>query len=139
MVGILQENCGHLQVLIENLLHFQQAQARNAAFIHAPLRLDQVLAVVAATHKLAMQAKEIALEIETVPVSLRGDAEKLRIALDNLVSNAVKFSPRQGTIHLQLRRDADTATVDIQDTAQGFCLWKATKSLRHFIRGRRRH
>jgi two-component system sensor histidine kinase GlrK len=135
VVGILQENCGHLQVLIENLLHFQQAQARSAAFVHTPVRLDQVLAAVTATHKLAVQAKEIMFELDTVPVSLLGDADKLRIALDNLVSNAVKFSPRQSTIHLQLRRDADTATVDIQDHGPGIIPEERSKVFEAFYQG----
>ena len=135
VVDILQTNCGHLQALIENLLHFQQAQARNAAFLRQPVRLDQVVEEVAATHKLAMKAKEIALELQTAPVSLVGDEEKLRIIIDNMLSNAVKFSPRQGNIHLQLTHDAHRAMVDIQDTGPGIVPAERSKVFEAFYQG----
>lgn len=135
VVGILQTNCGHLQALIENLLHFQQAQARNAAFLRQPVRLDQVLEEVAATHKLAMKAKEIALELQTAPVSLVGDEEKLRIIIDNMLSNAVKFSPRQGIIYLRLTHDAHRVMVDIEDAGPGILPAERSKVFEAFYQG----
>ena len=53
-------------------------------------------------HKLAMRAKDIEVQLVATPVVVRGDREKLRIAIDNLVSNAVKYSLRGGTIRAAL-------------------------------------
>jgi two-component system sensor histidine kinase GlrK len=135
VVGILQENCGHLQALIENLLNFQQAQARNAAFVYKSVRLDQVLEEVAATHKLAMKAKEVVLELSTVPVNVQGDEEKLRIIIDNVLSNAVKFSPRHGTVRLQLTCDQQQACINIQDTGPGILPAEREKVFEAFYQG----
>ena len=102
IVDILEENGTQLQKLIEDLLNFHLAQARNASLDIQPVALDRVLDEVLTDQKLAIMAKEIEVNLAAAPVSLLGDQEKLHIAIDNLLSNAVKYSPRGGTISVSL-------------------------------------
>jgi len=53
------------------------------------------------------------------PLILIGDHEKIRAIVDNLVSNAVKYSPRSGSISIRLSADADMAVLDVIDQGPG--------------------
>ena len=53
------------------------------------------------------------------PVVVHGDTEKLRVIIDNLVSNAVKFSPERGEIEMSLNLDQGEACLDVQDEGPG--------------------
>jgi two-component system sensor histidine kinase GlrK len=119
IVEILEQNGTQLQKLIEDLLNFHLAEARLAALDLQPLALERMLEEVVNDHKLAMRAKDIEVQLVTVPVMVRGDREKLRVVMDNLVSNAVKYSPRDGTIRAVLTHEAGHVVLDISDNGPG--------------------
>ena len=53
---------------------------------------------------------------------LRGDPARLRQAVSNLLTNAIKFTPTGGSIHVRLRRSGDRLKLLICDTGQGIDL-----------------
>jgi signal transduction histidine kinase len=63
--------------------------------------------------------QEIRLEIQS-GVSIKADSERLRQALDNLISNAVKYSPKGKVITVRLRATESSAHMEIQDQGPGF-------------------
>ena len=105
--------------MIEDLLNFHLAEARLAALDLQPLPLNRMLEDVLNDQKLAMRAKDIEVQLVAAPVVVRGDREKLRVAIDNLVSNAVKYSPQGGTIRAALTHEAGNVILDISDTGPG--------------------
>ena len=135
IVEILQQNGIQLQKLIEDLLNFHLAQARNAALDMQPVFLDRVLDEVLTDQKLALMGKEIAVHLTATPVSLRGDREKLRLAIDNLLSNAVKYSPRGGTINVCLAHDAGNVVLDVVDTGPGIAAEDKPRVFEAFYQG----
>ncbi len=135
IVDILEENGTQLQKLIEDLLNFHLAQARNASLDIQPVALDRVLDEVLTDQKLAIMAKEIAVNLAAAPVSLLGDQEKLHIAIDNLLSNAVKYSPRGGTISVSLTHDAGNVRLDVVDTGPGIAAQERPRVFEAFYQG----
>jgi two-component system sensor histidine kinase GlrK len=83
------------------------------------LQLDRMLEDVLTDHKLAMRAKDLEVQLGAEPVVVRGDREKLRTAIDNLISNAVKYSQRDGTICIALTHEAGNVILDVSDTGPG--------------------
>jgi signal transduction histidine kinase len=53
------------------------------------------------------------------PVTVSGDADRLRQLLLNIVTNAIKYTPRGGTVSIGLERRGDQAAVTIDDTGVG--------------------
>jgi two-component system sensor histidine kinase GlrK len=53
------------------------------------------------------------------PVELDGDRAKLQTIVDNLVSNAIKFSPEKGHLHVHLRDREGQAIIEVADSGPG--------------------
>lgn len=75
------------------------------------------------------------LHVEAEPdlVAL-GDARRLGEALDNLLDNAVKYTPRGGAVALALRREGDEAVLEVTDTGIGFDAAMAERLFDRFFR-----
>jgi len=116
---ILRNNSLQLQLLIEGLLGYQQAVDSVNRLDFRPVDLSEIARKVVQAHKLAATARNLTFELRTEPAALTGDADKLRVVLDNLVSNAVKFSPEGGTIDLVVRAVADKVVAEVGDAGPG--------------------
>jgi signal transduction histidine kinase len=62
---------------------------------------------------------ELVLEAEDDLPLVYGDADRLGEVFDNLIGNAIKFSPNGGTIHIRLRRAGNVVQVEIADQGIG--------------------
>ena len=83
------------------------------------MQIRRVIDRVADDLSLALRAKDLKLEITTDNVTLAADFEKLRIMLDNLMSNAIKFSPPGGTIAVAARVSGPYLEIDVADQGPG--------------------
>ncbi|ETX08972.1 MAG: hypothetical protein ETSY2_02240 [Candidatus Entotheonella gemina] len=119
IVGILQQKTYHLQELLENLVNFSMAHARQATVIRQPVPLHKIVERVATDHKPGMLAKVIKLDMDAAETVVMGDGDKLRTVIDNLVSNAVKYTPEGGTIHVTLQPRDAYAVLDVIDDGTG--------------------
>jgi signal transduction histidine kinase len=64
--------------------------------------------------------RRVALEFDgSLDLEVRADPQKLRQALDNLIANALKFTPRGGRVRLRVWREGDRANFEIADTGPG--------------------
>jgi signal transduction histidine kinase len=68
------------------------------------------------------------------PLSLWADPMRLGQLVGNLVSNAVKFTPKGGTVTLTVGRRSDTAVVEIEDTGVGIPADEVDKLFQRFFR-----
>jgi signal transduction histidine kinase len=62
---------------------------------------------------------ELNLDIPPDRMRLMGDPVHLSRLLDNLISNAIKFTPTGGRINIRLQRDNGTAILEVSDTGVG--------------------
>lgn len=133
---ILQQNAMHLQKLIEDLLNFNVARTSSQGVDLALLRFDEIARFVLMDHKLSMMKKAVELELNCMPVWVRGDRQKLRVALDNLVSNAIKYSPYGGTITVRLFVRDGHAVLDVIDAGPGINAEERPRVFEAFFQGR---
>jgi two-component system sensor histidine kinase GlrK len=118
IVRIVRENTLQLQKLIEDLLTYHQTRAMEPQ-TRGPVPLADVIRRVVKEHKLAALARMITFEISLAPATTIGDADKIRTVVDNLVSNAIKYSPRSGVIDITLSTSRGFAVVDVIDEGHG--------------------
>lgn len=132
---ILQQNSIRLQRQIESLLQFSalQAQASHVSMSLTPLR-PLVKKVLAAQH-LPLLGKDIQVELICPNLIVETDAEKLRVIIDNLVSNAVRYAPAHSVIHLTLKQQEETLLVDVLDQGPGIAPEERTRIFDRFYHG----
>jgi signal transduction histidine kinase len=70
------------------------------------------------------------------PVTVLGRASELRMAVSNLVDNAIKFTPSDGSIDIELRLDGDDAVITVSDTGIGVPSADMPNAFLRFSRGR---
>jgi two-component system sensor histidine kinase GlrK len=135
IVDILNQNSRRLQQLIEELLNYQQAGFAANAIDPQPVALDQVCTQVLRTHRLAAAARGIRFERKLPPVLVDGDADKLRVVVDNLITNAIKFSPREGAVCIELAKADGRAVLDVTDQGPGVAKEERERIFEPFFRG----
>ncbi len=116
---ILRDNGIKLQQLIENLLQFSAWQARHSGLEISEFRLRPLVKSALETHQLTLLAQRVHLDLKVQDIELRADRAKLKLILDNLLSNALKYSPRGGTIFIHAKADKDQLVLDVADTGPG--------------------
>ena len=136
VVLIMRDNSVKLQRLIEDLLDYQRALHAAASLVPRPLALDALVGEVAGSHQLAVQARGQQLSLDVDKITVEADAEKLRSILDNLIGNAVKFTPSGGLITVTARANGPDAVIDVIDSGPGVPPEEREAIFDSFFRGR---
>ncbi len=137
VVNILRHNTQLLQHQIEALLRFNAAafEARQLRREHTDLLAlleDQV-----DQQRLQWQALGLSVRAEGLPLVAQVDREKIASAVGNLLSNAIRFSPRGGEIRLTLTSWQGRACIDIVDQGPGVADADRDRIFEPFYRGER--
>lgn len=110
-----------LIALVESLLELGQIQESGYEINLIPLDLDRIVEIVVANFRPQAMMKGLkvvyAPTMEDFPLVL-GDATRLKIVLENLIGNAVKFT-NEGYIKITVKEDNNMVTVAIEDTGRG--------------------
>ncbi|MDX1375091.1 MAG: HAMP domain-containing sensor histidine kinase [Burkholderiales bacterium] len=138
IVDIMRESSVRLQKQIDALLDYQRTLHAAAALHIAPASLDALVRTVAGTHALAAQAKDLRLRLALEPVRIEADADKLHSVLDNLLGNAIKYTPRGGEIALVTRAKENAALLEVIDSGPGVPPEERESVFNTYFRGRRR-
>lgn len=137
IILIMEQNSRRLQQLIEELINYQQAGFAASSIDPQPVALDVVCTQVLRTHRLVAAARAIRFERKLAPVLVQGDADKLRVVIDNLITNAIKFSPREGVVWVCLEKHDGYAVLDVIDAGQGADVEERERIFEPFFRGTR--
>jgi two-component system sensor histidine kinase GlrK len=119
IAGIMQSNVLRLQGLIDGLLKMQQAGHVRDRIEPVSVRLDQLIQQILATHQLATRDKRLRISGTLAPLAVEGGREELTTVLDNLIANAIKFSPEDHRVRVTLTSEADRAVIDVTDQGPG--------------------
>ena len=87
---------------------------------HDPVRLDELVQQLVDDSGIEASARGCQLEYrDHEPLTVEGDAELLRRAMENVIRNAIRYSPPQSAVEVTLARRNGTAVVDIRDHGPG--------------------
>jgi two-component system phosphate regulon sensor histidine kinase PhoR len=116
-----RNQCNRLSSLVTDLLSLSAIETRHGARPEDLVDLGRVLRQALAGQMSAAEARRITLQgPDHVPnVTVMGDEEDLRQVFDNLLSNAIRYTPEGGRIWVRMRADGDETTVEVQDTGIG--------------------
>ncbi len=137
VVGILQHNVLSLQNHIESLLRLNALAVEKRHFDRQPVDLQKLLADIVKSREFQIQARQLAIVCQTPAAICRLDSEKLRVVLDNLLSNAIDFSPAGGTIRLDATIDDGILRIVCADQGPGVAPEDGERIFEPFVQGKR--
>src|SRR5512146_2031885 len=116
--GIEQE-VDRLTRMVGDLLLLAQAESGQVPFDMVPLELDSILLEVFQQMKVLAGERLKVLLTEIDQIVVRGDRDRLKQVLLNLVGNAVQYTPAGGTVTLTLSQLENRARLTVSDTGPG--------------------
>ncbi len=116
-----RQDCERLQTMVDDLLDLSRLQSGREQLELAPVRAWKLLdeARDAQLGLAADQGAVIACEDLTAEGVVRVDEERLRLVFSNLVVNAIRHSPRGGSVSLRARPNAGFVRFEVSDQGTG--------------------
>lgn len=121
--------------LIQQLLDVSRFEAGGGRLEIHPVELRLLLEELATSFEALAVQNEITFEVyvdEDLPESIEGDADRLNEVAGNLLSNAFKFTPRQGKIRLAALAAEGGISLEVSDTGVGIPLDKLPRIFEKF-------
>jgi signal transduction histidine kinase len=121
LVKLARSNCERLARFISDVLDIEKIEAGRTALQFEPLGLESL--VERSVESMRPYGRELgvdfAIESSAPGSRVRGDADRLVQVMENLLSNAAKFSPRGATVLVSLTRRAGRLRVAVSDRGIG--------------------
>lgn len=120
-LSTVRSNAGYLKELIDQLLSFRKIDAGGEQMHYVRSNVVLVLSDVFMGYQTFAEGRKIQYGFSAQPQSIPMDfdREKMMKMLNNLLSNAFKFTPDGGQIDVEVRSDGDNLLLRVKDTGSG--------------------
>ena len=120
-LGVIKTATERLNRLVDDLLDFSRIESGRASLKREPTNLKDLLKEEVIVFKMQAKSKEIELEelIDDHLDEILCDRDRLKEVLDNLISNAIKYTPRRGRIKVGARNLQGCVQIEVRDTGIG--------------------
>ncbi len=120
-VEIIRNHATRLARLTEDLLELSRIEAGQMELEFRPVSVDHLVESCLETARLKAAQRDLIVEV-SIPdglPSIRGDANRLQEVLQNLLDNAVQYTPANGRIEVQASQVGDAVVLTVADTGIG--------------------
>jgi signal transduction histidine kinase len=137
-LAVVSRSSERLLRLVDDLLFVARLQA--GRLVLDPVELDVAEIASQAVHEAQPRAEQKRLRLSfsgSGPVKVRGDRGRMFQLLDNLVSNAIKFTPEGGAIEVSATGTPEGALLEVSDTGVGLGPEEIDRVFERFFRSTR--
>lgn len=142
IIGSMLEEAQRLQQLIQRLLELASAEGGKADVHRTAVRIDEYASACVNELSILAEYKRQQIVLDGVPCTVSTDPVLFRQALQNLVDNAIKYSPDNSVIRVSIREQPETVEVSVTDEGVGISPENRVHLMERFFRpdrGRGRH
>ncbi len=119
-IEVVGRNAIRLQRMVEDLLFLAQLDAGSFSLDLGDANLVELAGEAIEAARPAAEAKKLNITLEHDQSALvNADANRIGQALDNLISNAIKFTPEGGKVHLLIENHDDAYALHVTDSGYG--------------------
>jgi signal transduction histidine kinase len=115
----IERQADHLTRLLDDLLDVKRIATGSVVLEPQPYELGKAVADLINLWRGSGRLKDHAMFIDVQPVWVNGDAARLQQIFENLLSNALKYTPAGGSISVSVKHEAQDAVLRVQDTGIG--------------------
>jgi len=132
-LDVIRAETSRLSKLSDNLLRLSSLDSSDDV-AKATVRVDDQVRRVVLMLEPQWSAKDLEIEVATVPVELQADADMLQQVWINLVSNAIKYTPEAGRVRVEVELATDVCRVEVADTGIGIAAGDLPRVFERFFR-----
>ena len=136
-VAIVERNADRLLRLVGDLLFVAQVEAGKIALDPGLTDIEELVRQAVDTARPAATEKGIAVDLDLAVdgvSELHADRARLGQVLDNLISNALKFTPTGGHVTVRTSQDADAIVIEVSDDGMGMSPADVNQLFERFFR-----
>ncbi len=133
---LLCNNIDKLKTVSEELLRYSQINSKQELSQKGTVNMKELLELVAGDFQNRLQEKSISLKKLLRPVEISGIREQLQSVIEQLMSNAVKYSPVGGEIRIILRQSGAQMELEVEDEGPGIETDERAHVFEPFFRGK---
>jgi two-component system sensor histidine kinase CpxA len=116
----IQKESDRLNSLVGQLLQVTRAEGDPNSLRRNPVRLDELVEQLVEDSNIEAASRGCSLRyVRREPVTVQGDPELLRRAVENVLRNAIRYSPADASIEVATARNNGRAVVDVRDYGPG--------------------
>ncbi len=115
----IEREADRLNVLVGELIQVTRAEGDPAGLKVEPLRLDELIRVIVDDAHIEAERHQIVLDVDACEAEMEGNPELLRRAIENIVRNAIRYSPEGGRVQVDLKRAGSVYRVSVRDFGSG--------------------
>lgn len=121
LMSTVNDETDRLARLINDLLDLSRIEAGSMKWQFGAVSMEELIRSVIESMEVLFENKGLRVTTEFTPSlsPVSGDRDRLVQVVTNILSNAVKFTPRGGAIRVAVRQDAEQIAVEISDTGIG--------------------
>jgi two-component system sensor histidine kinase GlrK len=135
IAAILRDSSLRLQKMIENLLNYTEVQFQRPALQIENVSFKPLVEQALNSYALTIASKQIHITLALDDIQLLVDRSKMVCIVDNLISNAVKFTPKDGQISISLTQAGDHVSLAVSDSGPGIVKTDSARLFDPFYRG----
>src|SRR6266576_125718 len=134
-IEVVSRSAVRLQHMVEDLLFLAQLDAGSFSLELCDADLVELAGEAIEAARPAAEAKNLIVTLEhDQPAVVSVDANRIGQALDNLISNAIKFTPEGGKVHLLIENRGTAYTLHVTDTGYGIPASEQERLFERFFR-----
>jgi heavy metal sensor kinase len=119
IIASMLEESQRLQLLIHRLLELASAEGGAPVVHRTPVRVDEYVATCVAELGILAEYKRQQIALDSAACTTVTDPVLFRQALQNLIDNAIKYSPDESTIRVCVREEPQAIEVSVMDEGPG--------------------
>jgi signal transduction histidine kinase len=121
-LAVIADETTRLSVLVGDVLDTSRIEAGTFGYTFSDVDLAEIVRDAVAAAEIGQDEVRLTTDLAQSLPHVRGDADRLRQLVDNLISNAVKFSAAGGEVRVQARADDGRVIVRVDDDGPGIPL-----------------
>lgn len=119
VIQIVLKSAKRMQGMVEGLLMLTRCDSPGIEQYMESIQFDELIEETCDTYQLLASQKSIQLDVSSIPTRVYGNPALLGEAIGNLVSNAIKYSPCETRVSVELCREEGLAVLTISDNGAG--------------------
>jgi two-component system sensor histidine kinase CpxA len=115
----IEREADRLNTLVGELIQVTRAEGDPSGLATEPVSLNELVRVIVDDVHIEADRRGVDLRVETCEADLEGNPELLRRAVENILRNAIRYSPEGGRVNVTLSRTGDLFRIAVRDFGSG--------------------